>query len=324
MSADSQRIDGRSPARRALRASPATRRRARIVNTIATAFMAAAALLLVVVLFGVIVILLRAGLPAISWTFLTSAGSFVQEGGGIGPQIFVSIYILVLALLITTPLGVGAAIYLAEYARPGRLTTAIRFSTEALSSVPSVVFGVFGAIVFLTALNLGFSVLSGALTLALLNLPLMVRIVEDAIRSVPEAYREASLALAGTRWETIRKAVLPSAIPGILTAMVLTGGRIIGETAPLILTTGTTISPNARYSLNPLQTGETLAVHIWVLKIVGVPGLKDAQQVADGSAATLLLIVLLVNIGAAFFTARLQRRLSGAARAPRAGGRKKE
>jgi phosphate transport system permease protein len=172
-------------------------------------------------------------------------------------------------------------------------------------------------------MRLGFSVLSGALTLALLNLPLMVRITEDAIRSVPVAYREASLALGGSRWETIRKAVLPSALPGIITALVLTGGRILGETAPLILTTGTTISPNAQYSLNPLQTGETLAVHIWVLKIVGVPGLKDAQQVADGSAAVLLLIVLLINLTMAYITTRLTRQLRGAAVAPRAGASKK-
>lgn len=299
------------------------RRRAKLVDRVATGIMAAAALLLVVVLFGVIFILLRAGLPALSWTFLTTAGSFVNEGGGIGPQIFVSLYILVLSLLFTTPIGVGAAIYMAEYAKPGRLSNIVRFSTEALASVPSVVFGIFGAILFLSVMNLGFSVLSGALTLTLLNLPLMVRIAEDSIRSVPESYREASLALGATQWETIRKAVMPSAVPGIVTAMVLTGGRIIGETAPLILTTGTTISSNAQYSFNPLQTGETLAVHVWVLKIIGVPGLKDAQQVANGSAATLLLIVLLVNIAAAYFTGRLQKRLGGAAGAPRAGGRKK-
>ncbi len=300
------------------------RRRAKFTDTVATVVMSVASLLLVVVLFGVIFLLLRAGLPALSWSFLTTAGSFVDVGGGIGPQIFVSMYILVLSLLFTTPLGVGAAIYMAEYAKPGRITTLIRFSTEALASVPSVVFGVFGAIVFLTTFHLGFSVLSGALTLTLLNLPLMVRLAEDSMRTVPESYREASLALGGTRWETIRKAVVPSAIPGIVTAMVLTGGRIIGETAPLILTTGTTISPNATYSLNPLQTGETLAVHVWVLKIVGVPGLQDAQKVANGAAAVLLLIVLLVNIGAAYFTGRLQKRLSGTVGAPRAGGRKKE
>src|SRR5262249_52897224 len=154
------------------------------------------------VLFSVILIILRAGLPAINWTFLTTAGSFTQEGGGVGPQIFITVYVLVLTLLIATPLGVGAAIYMAEDAPPGRLTSAIRFSIESLSSVPSIVFGVFGAVVFLTVMGLGFSILSGALTLALLNLPLLTRIAEDAIRSVPESYREASLALAGTRWET--------------------------------------------------------------------------------------------------------------------------
>src|SRR6476469_1541817 len=319
MSADSRELSARrrAPSPRIV----AERRRADLADRIATALMSAAAILLVIVLFAVIFLILRAGLPAISWTFLTTAGSFTQEGGGIGPQIFVSVYLLVLSLLITTPLGVAAAIYMSEYARPGRLTTAIRFSIEALSSVPSIVFGVFGAVVFLTIMTLGFSLLSGALTLALLTLPLMPRIAEDSIRAVPDSYREASLALAGTRWETIRKAVLPSAVPGIVTAMVLTGGRIIGETAPLILTTGTTISPNARYSFNPLQSGETLAVHVWVLKIIGVPGLKDAQLIADGSAATLLLIVLAVNICAAIFTTRLQKRLSGAMSTPRASGR---
>ncbi|MEP7188627.1 MAG: ABC transporter permease subunit, partial [Roseiflexaceae bacterium] len=175
----------------------AARRRADLVDRVATALMSAAALLLVLVLFAVIFIILRAGLPAINWTFLTTGGSFAQEGGGIGPQIFVSVYILILSLLITTPLGVAAAIYMSEYARPGRLTSVIRFSIEALSSVPSIVFGVFGAVVFLTVMNLGFSLLSGALTLALLNLPLMTRIAEDSIRAVPESYREASLALAG-------------------------------------------------------------------------------------------------------------------------------
>jgi phosphate transport system permease protein len=301
----------------------AARRRASLIDRAMTGLLSLAALFLALVLLAVIFIILSAGLPALGWTFLTSASSITDAGGGIGPQIFVSIYVLVLSLLLVTPVGVGAAIYLAEYAPPGRLTNAIRFSTEALASVPSVVFGVFGAIVFLTIMRLGFSVLSGALTLALLNLPLMVRIAEDAIRSVPVAYREASLALGASRWETIRKAVLPSALPGIITALVLTGGRILGETAPLILTTGTTISPNAQYSLNPLQTGETLAVHIWVLKIVGVPGLKDAQLVANGSAAVLLLIVLLINLAMAYFTTRLTRRLRGTAVAPRVGGNKK-
>jgi phosphate transport system permease protein len=156
-------------------------------------------------------------------------------------------------------------------------------------------------------------VLSGALTLTLLNLPLVVRVSQEALRSVPREFREASQALAAQPLETIRKLVLPTAMPGIVTAVVLTAGRVIGETAPLILTMGTTISPNAQYSLNPLATGETLAVHIWVLKVVGVPGLSDADAVANGSAALLLIIVLGLSLGATFFTVRANRRLRGLA-----------
>lgn len=291
-------------------------RRARRADAFATGVMWTAAGLLVAVLAGVIVSLLVAGLPMLSVPFLFTPGSFDQPG--IGPQIWVSLYTLALTLLIVIPVGTGAAIYLSEYARPGRLTTLIRFSTEALASVPSIVYGVFGSIVFLTMLKLGYSVLSGALTLALLNLPLMVRVAEDAVRGVPNSYREGSLALAASKWETIRKVVLPTALPGLLTAVVLSAGRILGETAPLILTMGTNISPNAYYSMNPLSTGETLAVHIWVIKIVGVPGLPRAQEAANGSAAVMLLIVLLINGLVAFLNGRLEQRLRGAA-PPRAG-----
>src|SRR5262245_2612820 len=145
----------RTPARIA-----AARRRANIADRVATILMSVGALLLVVVLFGIIFIILWAGLPAISWTFLTTAGSFAEEGGGIGPQIFDTIYVLVLAMLFTAPLGVGAAIYMSEYAPAGRVTSAIRFSSESLASVPSIVFGVFGSVVFLTVMGLGFSILS--------------------------------------------------------------------------------------------------------------------------------------------------------------------
>ena len=297
--------------------------RAKLADRVATGVMWLAAAFLALVLISVVLFLLIQGLPAINWAFITTAGTLASEGG-IGPQIWVTVYMLLLSLLFTTPIGVGAAIYLAEYAKPGRVTDAIRFSNEALASVPSVVFGVFGAVAFFLIPNLSFSILAGALTLTLLNLPLMVRIAEDSFRAVPESYREASLALGGTQWETVRRAIFPTALPGIITAIVLTSGRIIGETAPLILTTGTTISPNAYYSLNPLNTGETLAVHIWVLKVVGVPGLQNAQAAAAGTAAVLLLIVLAINIGTAVFTERLRRRLSGASGPPRAGGRKKE
>lgn len=293
--------------------SRARYRRHKRQDQLATAIMWGAAFFLVAVLFVVIFTLLYNGLPALSWAFLTTSSSLTEAGAGIGPQLWVSLYVLVLTLLFTAPLGIGAAIYLAEYAAPGPLTAVIHFCTEALASVPSIVFGVFGSIVFLTLMGLGFSVLSGALTLTILNLPLLVRVAEDAIRSVPKSYREGSLALGATKWETIRKVVLPTALPGIFTAIVLTGGRIVGETAPLILTTGATISPNAEYSLDPMATGATLAVHIWVLKIVGIPGLADAQQVADGTAAVLLLLMLFINLVTTFLSNRIRRRLKGAA-----------
>ena len=255
----SQGLDGGRPLNEVF-TGRATRslRRARMVDRFATGLMWAAALMLVAVLFAVIASLLIAGIPAFSPEFLFTPGTFTNPG--IGPQIWCTFYVLFLTLLIVVPIGTGAAVYMSEYARPGKLTNIIRFSTESLASVPSIVYGVFGSIVFLVMMGLGYSILSGSLTLALLNLPLMVRVAEDAIRSVPGSYREASLALAGSKWETTRKVVLPAALPGLLTAIVLTAGRIIGETAPLILTMGTTISPNAYYSLNPLSTGETLAV----------------------------------------------------------------
>ena len=177
--------------------------------------------------------------------------------------------------------------------------------------MPSIVFGTFGAAIFLVAMGFGYSVLSGALTLTLLNLPLVVRVSQEALRSVPREYREASQALAAQQLETIRRLILPTALPGIITAIVLTAGRVIGETAPLILTMGTSISPNAQYSLNPLATGETLAVHIWVLKVAGVPGLKDADAVANGAAALLLIIVLGLSLCATAATVRLNQRLRG-------------
>jgi phosphate transport system permease protein len=142
----------------------------------------------------------------------------------------------------------------------------------------------------------------------------MVRVSQEALRSVPKEYREASQALAAQPLETIRKLILPTAMPGIITAVVLTAGRVIGETAPLILTMGTSISPNAQYSLNPFATGETLAVHIWVLKVAGVPGLKDADAVANGSAALLLIMVLGLSLVATFSTVRLNSACAGFAR----------
>jgi phosphate transport system permease protein len=307
--ARSQAIIQRHASRRGARV--AAQRRAKIVDRVATGVMVALVGLLVVVLVVVVGAILIQGVPQLSWSFITSASSLSQAGGGVGPQLFCTLYLMVLSLVLTVPIGVSAAIYLEEFARPSRFTEIVGFSVEALSSVPSIVFGTFGAAIFLVGLGIGYSVLSGALTLTLLNLPLVVRVSQEALRAVPREYREASQALAAQPLETIRKLILPTAIPGIVTAVVLTAGRVIGETAPLILTMGTSVSPNAQYSLNPMATGETLAVHIWVLKVAGVPGLKDADAVANGAAALLLIIVLVLSLSATFLTIRLNQRLRG-------------
>jgi len=300
----------RHASRRARRV--AAQKRARAMDRVATGVMIGLVGLLVVVLVIVVGAILIQGVPQLSWQFITSASSLTQPGGGIGPQLWCTLYLMFLSLLMTVPIGVGAALYLEEFARPSRFTEAVAFSVEALSSVPSIVFGTFGAAIFLVAMGFGYSVLSGALTLTLLNLPLVVRVSQEALRSVPREYREASQALAAQPVETIRKLILPTALPGIFTAIVLTAGRVIGETAPLILTMDTSISPNAQYSLNPMATGETLAVHIWGLKVAGVPGLKDADAVANGAAALLLIIVLALSLSAMFMTIRLNQRLRGA------------
>jgi phosphate transport system permease protein len=304
-----QRIIERHASRRAARV--AAQRRAKLIDRIATGVMFCLIGFLVVVLVAVVGAILIEGVPQLTWTFVSSASSLTQSGGGVGPQLWCTLYLMVLSLVLTVPIGVSAAIYLEEYARPSRFTEAVGFSVEALSSVPSIVFGTFGAAIFLLVLGIGYSLFAGALTLTLLNLPLVVRVSQEALRSVPREYREASQALAAEQFETIRKLILPTALPGIITAVVLTAGRVIGETAPLILTMGTSISPNAQYSFNPMATGETLAVHIWVLKVAGVPGLKDADAVANGAAALLLIIVLALSLSATFLTVRLNQRLRG-------------
>jgi phosphate transport system permease protein len=291
----------------------AAQQRAKVADRIATGVMIAMVVLLVVVLLSVVGLILYQGVPQLSWQFITTSSSLTQAGGGVGPQLWCTMYLMVLSLAMTVPIGVGAAIYLEEFATPNRFTEAVRFSVEALSSVPSIVFGTFGAAVFLVIMGLGYSILTGALTLTLLNLPLMVRVSQESLRAVPREFREASQALAAQPMETIRKLILPTAMAGIVTGIVLTAGRVIGETAPLILTMGTSISPNAQYSLDPLATGETLAVHIWVLTVVGVPGLKDAQAVAAGSAALLLIIVLGLSLYATYLRVRLNLRLRGLA-----------
>ena len=292
---------------------------AKIVDRVMTAVFYLIAALLVVLLVGLLGYILARGLPKLSWTFLTSPPQSLSAGSGIGPQLFNSIYMLFLTMLFTVPIGVGGGIYLAEYARPGRLTDTIRAAIEVLSSLPSIVVGLFGLIVFVYYTGWGYTLMGGALALMLFNLPLMVRTSEEAIRAVPHEQREASLALGVSRWRTITDVVLPSALPGIVTGAILTAGRAFGEAAALIFTAGMStprldfldwnpFSPASPF--NPFRPGETLAVNIWKVNSEGL--IPDAKEVSAGASAVLVIAVLLFNLMARFLARVLYRRMTAA------------
>lgn len=214
------------------------------------------------------------------------------------PPIISTIYMVVIGLGIAAPIGIGAAIYLNEYAKQGRFVSGIRFATESLAAVPSILFGLFGMMFFQIALKLGFSILSGALTISMMVLPTMVKTTEEALKTVPNAYREGSLALGASKFATIAKVVLPSALPGILTGVVLGTGRIVGETAAIYLTAGTMYKLPA----GPMDTGRTLAVHLYLLAKEGI-SFEDAY----GTALVLLCIILILNLCTYFIGGKLNK-----------------
>jgi phosphate transport system permease protein len=286
-------------------------------DKIATGVFIAIALFIVSILIFLLGYILFHGLAKINWDFITSPPKFMQAGGGVGPQLFNSFYLLFLTMLITVPLGVGGGIYLAEYAKPNKITELLRNSIEILSSLPSIVVGLFGLLVFVNYTGWGYTLIGGALALTIFNLPLMVRITEDALRSVPAEQKEASLALGITRWHTIVKVLLPSALPGIITGAILTSGRVFGEAAALLFTSGmsspildfTNWNPFSESSpLNPFRPGETLAVNIWKINSEGL--VPDAKEIANGASALLVLAVLIFNMTARWFGRFLYRRLT--------------
>ncbi|MCL6451892.1 MAG: phosphate ABC transporter permease PstA, partial [Acetobacteraceae bacterium] len=204
--------------------------------------------------------------------------------------------LLALALLIATPLGVGTALYLTEYTRGGWGTKIIRLGTEVLAGVPSIIFGLFGYALFVLRLGLGWSLLSGALTLSCMVLPTIIRTAEEALRAVPQAYREVSLSLGAGRWQTVARTVLPSAMPGILTGVALAAGRSLGETAAVIFTAGTAL----RLPLSPLDPTRTLSVHFYLLAREGI-----SLERAYATAVVLVVSVLVVNLAASWALNRL-------------------
>ncbi len=290
----------------------------RIYDRIATVIMTLCVILMIGVLVFLLGYIFYHGFSHISWHFLTKHSSSFMAGGGIVDQIWNSFYLLFLTLIISVPLGVSGGIYLAEYAKPTAITSIIRTCVEVLSSLPSIVVGLFGFLVFVNYFGWGFSILSGALALTVFNLPVIVRVSEDAIRSVPNSQKEAGFALGLTKWQTIWTILLPSALPGILTGIILSAGRIFGESAALIFTAGLSTSQlnfndwnitHIRSPLDPMRSAETLSVHIWNVQQNGIISDKDA--VSNGSSAVLVLGILIFNLGARLIGALIHSRMSG-------------
>jgi phosphate transport system permease protein len=230
---------------------------------------------------------LEKGLPQLSLEFLLSMPKDMGKAGGILPAIIGSLILPIMAIAIALPLGVGTSIYLAEYTRETRLTRAIRFGTDCLAGIPSIIFGLFGYIFFVTTLRMGWSLLAGALTLAIMVLPTIIRTSEEAIRSVPQSWREVSLSLGATRWETVVKVVLPNALPGIVTGVMLSIGRSIGETAAVIFTAGSSL----RMPTGIFDSVRTMAVHFYILAREGI-----SSEKAYATAAVLVIAVLAINV----------------------------
>lgn len=291
----------------------------KLQNKIAITIIKAIAIMVVIILAFLIGRILLQGLPHISWHFLTSPSRAFTAGGGIGPQLFNSLYLLLLTLIISFPISLGAGIYLSEYAPKNGITTVIRMAIEVLSSLPSVVVGLFGFLLFVVQFKLGYSILSGAIALTFFNLPLLTRNIEESINSVSNLQREAGLALGMSKWRTVNKIILPEALPGIVTGIVLSAGRVFGEAAALIYTAGQSAT-NVNFSnwnpfsstspLNLMRPAETLAVHIWKINSEGI--MPDATAVSAGASAVLIIAVLVFNLMARFLGNYLYRKMTSA------------
>lgn len=232
------------------------------------------------------------GIPGLSMDFLFDPKT------GIMPSVITTLQMIAISLIISAPIGIFAAIYLTEYAKQGRITKLIRFATESLSGIPSIIYGLFGMLFFVKTLGFGWSLLAGSLTASIMILPTIVRATEETIKSVPKEYREGSYGLGATKIRTIFKIILPTASPGILAAMILSIGRVVGETAALILTAGTVLQVPGTV----MDSGRTMSVHLYLLAKEGV-----SFEQAFATASVLIFTVLLVNFSATYLAKKVNR-----------------
>lgn len=250
----------------------------------------------------ILIYVITRGIPYINWEFLTTAYRPGLGSNGIRDIIVGTLAMVGLTLVIAVPIGVLAAIYMGEYAKKGKVLTTIRFCVESLAGIPSILYGLFGYTFFAIQLAFGFSLLSSALTLAIMVLPVIIRSTEEALFTVPDSYREGSLALGASKLTTLFRVILPSAIPGILSAIILSMGRVMGETAAVYYTVGTM----ARVPSSVFSSTRSLAVHLYLL-------VKEGLESGDAFATATILIVIVVGLNALanFIAKRLSRKLTG-------------
>ncbi|MEY8354411.1 phosphate ABC transporter permease PstA [Lachnospiraceae bacterium 54-53] len=264
-------------------------RKHRISDSVLTFLIYLCASISIVILIGIMGYVFVRGIPQISLEFITSVPSTIRGTFGIIGNIVNTLYIVVITLLIATPLGVGSAIYLNEYAKGGRAVRIIEFTTETLSGIPSIIFGLFGYVFFGITLGLGYSILTGALTLSIMVLPLITRTTQEALKTVPESYRSGALGIGATKWYMIRTILLPSAMPGIVTGIILAIGRIVGESAALLFTAGSGYLLPKDFLGKIFESGGTLTIQLYLSMQ------KAKYDQAFGIAVVLLVIVLAIN-----------------------------
>ena len=273
-------------------------KRTRIGDNILKVLIYLAAGVAIALLVGIMGYVFVRGLPQVSWQLLSTVQSSLKGTFGILGNIINTIYIIVITLIIAAPIGIGSAIYLNEYAKPGKLVRTIEFTTEILSGIPSIIFGLFGMVFFGMTLKLGYSVLTGSFTLTLMVLPLITRNTQEALKTVPDSYRSGALGIGATKWYMIRTILLPSAAPGIMTGVILSIGRIVGESAALLFTAGSGFQLPKNLFGKLFESSGTLTIQLYLSMQ------KAKYDQAFGIAVVLLIIVLGINLLTTFLTNR--------------------
>ena len=273
-------------------------KRTRIGDNILKVLIYLAAGVAIALLVGIMGYVFVRGLPQVSWQLLSTVQSSLKGTFGILGNIINTIYIIVITLIIAAPIGIGSAIYLNEYAKPGKLVRTIEFTTEILSGIPSIIFGLFGMVFFGMTLKLGYSVLTGSFTLTLMVLALFTRNSQEALKTVPDSYRSGALGIGATKWYMIRTILLPSAAPGILTGVILSIGRIVGESAALLFTAGSGFQLPKNLFGKLFESSGTLTIQLYLSMQ------KAKYDQAFGIAVVLLIIVLGINLLTRFLTNR--------------------